>query len=120
MDGRPLIYEFDDVSVDLEKFEVIKADIRTHLEPKAFEALVFLIEHRGRLVEKKELLDAVWKDAFVGENAMTRVIAQLRKALGDDRKKQSMIWTSGWRGRVVWLLIALGTSDRFTSTNRRF
>jgi len=98
MDGRPLIYKFDDVSVDLEKFEVIKADSRARLEPKAVKALVFLIENRGRLVEKKELLDAVWKDAFVTENAMTRVIAQLRKALGDDSKEAKYIETVPTRG----------------------
>jgi DNA-binding winged helix-turn-helix (wHTH) protein/TolB-like protein len=98
MDAKSLIYQFDDVRVDLEKFEVIKADSRAHLEPKAFEALVFLIEHRGRLVEKKELLDAVWKDAFVTENAMTRVIAQLRKALGDDSKEAKYIETVPTRG----------------------
>jgi TolB-like protein/Flp pilus assembly protein TadD len=98
MDAKSLIYQFDDVSVDLEMFEVRKADIRARLEPKAFEALVFLIENRGRLVEKKELLDAVWKDSFVTENAMTRVIAQLRKALGDDSKEAKYIETVPTRG----------------------
>jgi TolB-like protein/DNA-binding winged helix-turn-helix (wHTH) protein/Flp pilus assembly protein TadD len=98
MEGKSLIYQFDDVRVDVERFEVVKADIRAHLEPKAFAALVFLIEHRGRLVEKKELLDGVWKDAFVTENAMTRVIAQLRKALGDDSKEAKYIETVPTRG----------------------
>lgn len=98
MDGNPNIYQFDDVRVDLEKFDLIKADSRVHLEPKAFQVLVFLIEHRGRLVEKRELLDAVWKDAFVTENAMTRVIAQLRRALGDDSKEAKYIETVPTRG----------------------
>jgi DNA-binding winged helix-turn-helix (wHTH) protein/TolB-like protein/tetratricopeptide (TPR) repeat protein len=98
MEVKPFIYQFDDVRVDLEKFEVRKADTRARLEPKAVEALVFLIENRGRLVEKKEMLDAVWKDAFVTENAMTRVIAQLRKALGDDSKEAKYIETVPTRG----------------------
>ncbi len=46
--------------------------------------LLFLIENRGRLVEKTQILDAVWKETFVSENALTRVIAQLRKALSDE------------------------------------
>ena len=98
MEAKSLIYQFDDVSVDLERFEAIKADRRVRLEPKAFAALVFLIENRGRLVEKKELLDAVWKDTVVTENAMTRVIAQLRKALGDDSKEAKYIETVPTRG----------------------
>jgi Tol biopolymer transport system component/DNA-binding winged helix-turn-helix (wHTH) protein len=98
MDAKSLIYQFDDVRVDLERFEVAKGINRVHLEPKAFEALIFLIENRGRLVEKKELLDAVWKDAFVTENAMTRVIAQVRKALADDSKEAMYIETVPTRG----------------------
>src|SRR5215471_20356218 len=98
MEAKSLIYQFDDVSVDLERFEAIKADSRVRLEPKAFAALVFLIENRGRLVEKKELLDAVWKDTAVTENAMTRIIAQLRKALGDDTKEAKYIETVPTRG----------------------
>jgi DNA-binding winged helix-turn-helix (wHTH) protein/tetratricopeptide (TPR) repeat protein len=43
-----------------------------------------LIENRNRLVRKQELLDKVWQDAMVTENALTRVIGLLRKALNDD------------------------------------
>lgn len=98
MEVKSLIYQFDDVRVVLERFEVVKADSRVRLEPKAFEALVFLIEHRGQLVGKKELLDAVWKEAFVTENDMTRVIAQLRKVLGDDSRQAKYIETVPTRG----------------------
>jgi DNA-binding winged helix-turn-helix (wHTH) protein/TolB-like protein len=98
MDNNSRVYRFDDVQVDLSSFRVTKADRIVQLEPKAFKVLVFLIENRGRLVEKKELLDAVWKDAFVTENAMTRVIAQLRKALGDDSKEATHIQTVPTRG----------------------
>lgn len=98
MDAKSLIYQFDDVRVDLGKFEVFKAGVRVRLEPKAVETLVFLIENRRRLIEKRELLDAVWKDASVTENAMTRVIAQLRKVLGDDSKEAKYIETVPTRG----------------------
>jgi serine/threonine protein kinase/Tol biopolymer transport system component len=98
MDAKSLIYQFDDVRVDLGTFRVTKADSPVQLEPKALELLVFMIENRGRLIEKKELLDAVWGDAFVTENAMTRVIAQLRKALADDRNDPRYIETVPTRG----------------------
>lgn len=98
MDSKSLIYQFDDVRVDLGRFEVMKADVRIRLEPKAFETLVFLIQNRGQLVEKNELLDVVWKDSFVTENAMTRIIAQLRKGLGDASKEAKYIETVPTRG----------------------
>ncbi len=61
------------------------------VEPKAFDVLRFLIEHRDRLVTKDELLDAIWRDTFVTPNALTRVVAQLRKAIGDDAQEARYI-----------------------------
>lgn len=98
MNEQPLCYQFDNVQVDLRVFKVWKAGVPLPLEPKAFAVLVFLINHRERLVEKDELLDAVWKEAFVTPNALTRVIAQLRRTLGDDAKEARYIETIKTRG----------------------
>src|SRR2546421_13031073 len=92
------IYQFDDFKVDPNTFQATKSGRILSLEPKALEVLIFLIDNRGRVVEKDELLNAVWKDAFVTQNAMTRVIAQLRKALGDDAKQARYIETVPTRG----------------------
>jgi Tol biopolymer transport system component/DNA-binding winged helix-turn-helix (wHTH) protein len=98
MDLKPLIYQFDNLQVNRRAFKVLKDGSPLPLEPKAFEVLVFLIDHRGRLVEKNELLDAVWKESFVTTNALTRVIAHLRKTLGDDAKVAKYIETVPTRG----------------------
>src|SRR5438105_12267419 len=98
MESKPLIYQFDDVQVDLRAFRVLKAGSALQLEPKAFEVLVFLMNHRERVIEKGELLDAVWKESFVTPNAMTRVIAHLRKTLGDDAREAKYIETVPTRG----------------------
>ena len=37
------------------------------LSPKAYDVLVHLVRHAGRLVTKRELLDAIWPEAFVEE-----------------------------------------------------
>lgn len=95
---RPLSYQFNNVRVDLQAFKVWREGAPLPLEPKAFEALVFLIEHRNRVVEKNELLDAVWKETFVTPNALTRVIAHLRRMLGDDAKEAKYIETVKTRG----------------------
>ncbi len=98
MEEGPTTYQFDDVRVDLKDFKIFKAGHAVHLEPKAVKALIFLIEHRGRLIEKRELLDAVWHDTFVTENAMTKVIAKLRKTLDDGIKEAKYIETVPTRG----------------------
>jgi DNA-binding winged helix-turn-helix (wHTH) protein len=54
------------------------------LAPKAFDVLVCLVRHAGRLVTKRELLETVWPDSFVEEGILTVHISSLRKVLGDD------------------------------------
>ena len=75
MDEQPVRYVFGDIVVALDAETVTRAGIPVAVEPKAFRLLVFLIENRGRLLEKQETLDAVWDGAFVSDNALTRVIA---------------------------------------------
>jgi TolB-like protein/DNA-binding winged helix-turn-helix (wHTH) protein len=89
----PHLYRFDDVLIDVQNFRMFRAGKAMQLEPKALSLSVFLVENRGRLVAKSELLDAIWNDAFVTENVLTRAIAQLRKALADDPKEPRYIET---------------------------
>src|SRR5437868_11209294 len=98
MDDKAQIYRFDNVRVDAASFRVWKDERAVQIEPKAFQVLLFLIENRGRLVEKRELLDAVWKETFVTENALTREIAQLRKALGESAREAKYIETVPTKG----------------------
>ncbi|WP_305805829.1 winged helix-turn-helix domain-containing protein [Stenotrophomonas sp. YIM B06876] len=53
------------------------------LEPKAFAVLLLLLRHAGELVERDQLLDAVWGHRHVTPGVLTRAIAQLRSALDD-------------------------------------
>src|SRR3954468_10533612 len=53
------------------------------VEPKAMEVLVYLADRAGKVASREELLDAIWRGAVVGDDALTQVIIKLRKALGD-------------------------------------
>ena len=70
------------------------------LAPKAFDVLLALVRRAGHLVSKRDLLDAVWGDAFVEEGVLAVHMTSLRKALGDDSRNPSYIETvsrSGYR-----------------------
>src|SRR5258708_22444629 len=54
------------------------------LAPKEFDTLVVLVRSRGQLLEKEELISAVWPDTFVSDGSLTRNIFVLRRALGED------------------------------------
>ena len=63
------------------------------LPPKAFSVLSFLIERRQRVVTKQELIEAIWKDTFVTDDALVQVITSIRRALGDDPEHPRYIGT---------------------------
>ena len=85
--NRPaVVYQFDDVTLNPEAFSVEKSGRILALEPKSIRLLLYLIQNRSRAIGKEELLSNVWEDVAVSDNALARVVAQLRKALGDDIK----------------------------------
>jgi TolB-like protein/DNA-binding winged helix-turn-helix (wHTH) protein/Tfp pilus assembly protein PilF len=86
-------YRFDDIEVDLESFRILKAGRPVAVEPKALNLLIFLIENRGRLVERRELIDAVWSGAFVTDHVLNRAIGQLRRQLADDAREPRYVET---------------------------
>ena len=90
---QPHGYRFGDFEVFPEGAELRHSGEAVHLEPKVLKVLVFLIEHRERLVEKSEILDAVWEESFVTENALTKAIGRLRQALEDDAQDPRYIQT---------------------------
>ena len=88
-----MIYRFDRFQADDDAFRLTADGSPVPLEPKTLRLLLYLIRHRGRLVRKQELLDAIWQDAAVTENALTRSIGLLRKALDDDSREPRFIET---------------------------
>ena len=73
---------FADCKVDRASRELSVAGAPVAIEPKAFDLLLYLIDHRERAVGKDELQDAVW-GTIVSDSALTRCVMKLRKALGE-------------------------------------
>ena len=88
-----MIYRFEQFEVDDREFRFSEHGTALPVEPKVLRLLLYLIENRSRLVRKQELLDTVWQDAMVTENALTRAIGLLRKALNDDSRVPKFIET---------------------------
>jgi DNA-binding winged helix-turn-helix (wHTH) protein len=68
------------------------------LRPKAFAVLKHLVEHRGQLVTKQQLLDTVWPATFVTDAVLKDSVRQLREALEDDAATPRYIETAHRRG----------------------
>lgn len=75
-------YEFDGFRFDAEKRVLWRDGGVVALPPKAAEVLRILLEERGNLVERQEILDRVWADTFVEEGNLNQAISALRRTLG--------------------------------------
>jgi len=68
------------------------------LAPKLFDLLVFMVERRGRLLTRDELMKGIWPDTVVEENNLTVNVSLLRKILGDAPDGKPYIETIPRRG----------------------
>ncbi len=93
-----MIYEFDEFELDLGLGELRRAGVAEALEPQVFNLLVYMVEHRDRLVSRDELLEKLWDGRIVSDAAIASRIRDARKALGDDGKAQRYIRTLHRRG----------------------
>jgi predicted ATPase/DNA-binding winged helix-turn-helix (wHTH) protein len=75
-----------------------KDGIPVHLGGRALDILIFLVEHAGEVVSKKDLVARVWADVTVDEGSLRFHIAALRKALGDGQAGSRYVTNVPGRG----------------------
>jgi tetratricopeptide (TPR) repeat protein/DNA-binding winged helix-turn-helix (wHTH) protein len=90
--GQP-VYRLDGVEIDTSRFCLRRDGEERHLRQQTFQVLVYLLEQRERLVTKDELINHVWRDTAVTDNALEQCLAEIRKTLGDDSRNPRFIKT---------------------------
>ena len=84
---------FGDFTLDESQRQLFRGAEPVHLSPKAFQLLSILIHHHPRAVSKQELQELLWPGTFVNEGNLTSAVAEVRTALGDDRREARFIRT---------------------------
>jgi eukaryotic-like serine/threonine-protein kinase len=78
---------FADFTLDPLAGTLVRGGAEIALRSKSFEVLVYLVNHHGSLVEREELFREAWAGLEVTDESVTRCIADIRKALGDEAQK---------------------------------
>lgn len=94
------LYDFDNFRFDVKEKVLSRNGVAIPIAPKVFTTLKILISNAGHLLEKQELMEAIWPNQFVEESNLTYNIKMLRKALGDAAAQPRFIETvprSGYR-----------------------
>jgi DNA-binding winged helix-turn-helix (wHTH) protein/TolB-like protein/Flp pilus assembly protein TadD len=92
------IYKFGPFTLDTVRQLLIREQEPVPLTPKTYDTLLVLVESRGRLLSKEELMKVLWPDSFVEESNLTQQISMIRKALGESRGDNRYIVTVSGRG----------------------
>ncbi len=99
-DMPPNLISFGDFELNAAKYELRQGGTRIKLERIPMELLILLANNPGRLVERSEVVEAIWgKDNFFdSESAINTAIRKLRRVLGDHPKQPEFIETVAGKG----------------------
>ncbi len=94
------IYRFDRFTLDLVRGGLFAEDgSQVALRPKSFDLLRYMVINAGRLVDRDELMQAVWPNVFVTEDSIAHCVKDIRRALGD--QTQQLLRTAQRRGYLL-------------------
>ena len=94
----PKLIKFDGFAIDPINELVYKGAEKIRLRPKSFALLCQLAGQPGRLATKADLLNAIWKNYNVGDEALKHCVAEIRRVLSDDAETPKYIETVHRRG----------------------
>jgi len=91
-DTRDDLFRFGELEVDFRQYVCHKSGIEVRLTAHEFGLLKYLIQNRGRVIDRHELLDEVWgKDIVVSYRTVDTHMANLRKKIEDDPDQSRLI-----------------------------
>lgn len=96
--SRQVSYEFGPFQFCPKEQQLLNHGRPVPLTYKAFLTLQVLVSNSGRLVDKSEIISAVWPDAVTEEGNLAVTISMIRKALGDTSRRPKYIQTVVKRG----------------------
>ena len=94
----PLSYQFGPFVLDTLQHALLRKGKPIALAPKTYDTLLLLVQNRGRMLSKGELMKALWPDSFVEESNLTQQVSMIRRALGDSASAPCYIVTVPSRG----------------------
>ena len=84
---------FGSCHLDAETHQLRRQDRPVQISPKAYDLLAYLIRARPRAVPKDELHEALWPGLAVADGNLSRVMSEVRQAIGDDAQRPRLVRT---------------------------
>ena len=91
-------FTFDNQTLDTERRELLRDGAPIPVQPQVFDLLVYLVQNRGRVVSKEDLIGQVWDGRTVSDSTFTSRVNAARTAVGDSGRDQKLIRTISRKG----------------------
>jgi TolB-like protein/DNA-binding winged helix-turn-helix (wHTH) protein/Tfp pilus assembly protein PilF len=111
MNSQPPVFEFGPFRLDTLKRLLWRDGHIVQLTSKSFDTLLALVERRGDVVTKDDLMKLLWPDTVVEENNLTQQISMLRKTLGEKVSEHRYVVTVPGRGYRFVADVSISSKD---------
>jgi DNA-binding winged helix-turn-helix (wHTH) protein len=124
MEKQYFMIQFGEFILDSKQARLSYQGKEVAIEPKLFELLLLFVQQPNSIISRQGILDNLWTGSLVTDNAINKLVANLRKILADDPKNPRYIQTVPKRGYrlvcKVTLLETLKVSENNPPTNKSF
>jgi DNA-binding winged helix-turn-helix (wHTH) protein len=101
--AKPVVYRFDDFLLDRRARTLFRLHPDGHttavqIGSRGFQILSLLVDHRGAVISRREIMDTVWPNVAVEQNNLTVQLSALRRVLDADRGQDRCIQNIAGRG----------------------
>jgi serine/threonine-protein kinase len=116
--AESIAYEFDNFRIDSGKRLLSNGGPEPiPLTPKIFDTLLYLVSHHGTVIDKDELMSAIWPDTIVEENNLNKNISVLRHVLGENPGAHRFIVTVPGKGYKFVADVRVTTDETIPETS---
>jgi DNA-binding winged helix-turn-helix (wHTH) protein/Tol biopolymer transport system component len=113
--------QFGDFTLDNKQARLLCQGKEIAIEPKLFELLLLFVNQPNTIISRQDILDNLWAGSLVTDNAINKLVANLRKVLADEPKNPAYIQTVPKRGYrlicEVTLLESLNSAEKGQAIN---
>jgi DNA-binding winged helix-turn-helix (wHTH) protein len=86
-------FQLGDLTLDSETRQLRRGALEVRISPKAFDLLSILLDARPRALAKTDLQQRLWPNAYVSESNLAGLVAEIRRAIGDDARTPRFVRT---------------------------
>ncbi|MCG8589959.1 MAG: winged helix-turn-helix domain-containing protein [Proteobacteria bacterium] len=91
--ARPATWRVGEYGIHREAFQLTLSGTPVGIEPTPLRLLIYLLEHRDRVVPREELLSAIWPHTRASGASLERAVRAIRRAFGDSRRRGGFVRT---------------------------